>query len=55
MITSDNPRSEEPESIAREVERGAVLAGGKASIEVLIDRRAPIRRALELAREGDVV
>ncbi len=55
VITSDNPRSEAPEAIAREVERGAREAGGSASVEVVIDRRAAIRRALRIAREGDVV
>jgi len=62
VITSDNPRSESPEAIAREVERGARsvegragAVGGQGSVEVVIDRRAAIRRALSLAREGDVV
>jgi len=53
VVTSDNPRGEEPEAIAREVERGAAAAGARAVVE--IDRRAAIRRALSEAREGDVV
>ena len=54
IVTSDNPRGEDPWSIAREAERGAREAGG-APVEVVLDRRAAIERALSLAREGDVV
>jgi UDP-N-acetylmuramoyl-L-alanyl-D-glutamate--2,6-diaminopimelate ligase len=53
VLTSDNPRSEEPEEIAR-----AVLAGlrdGPASVVVELDRRAAIRDALRAAKPGDVV
>jgi UDP-N-acetylmuramoyl-L-alanyl-D-glutamate--2,6-diaminopimelate ligase len=55
LVTSDNPRGEEPDAIAREIERGAAAAGGAARVEVEIDRRAAIRRAFVEAREGDVV
>jgi UDP-N-acetylmuramoyl-L-alanyl-D-glutamate--2,6-diaminopimelate ligase len=51
IITSDNPRSESPEAIVKEIERGA--EGGGYAIEV--DRRAAIRMALEEAGPGDVV
>jgi UDP-N-acetylmuramoyl-L-alanyl-D-glutamate--2,6-diaminopimelate ligase len=51
VITSDNPRSEDPLAIIREIERGA--AGGRAVVEP--DRRAAIRLALHEARSGDVV
>jgi UDP-N-acetylmuramoyl-L-alanyl-D-glutamate--2,6-diaminopimelate ligase len=50
ILTSDNPRSEDPEAIAAEVAAGAV--GG---LELELDRRAAILRALEDARPGDVV
>ncbi|MBD0338531.1 MAG: UDP-N-acetylmuramoyl-L-alanyl-D-glutamate--2,6-diaminopimelate ligase [Thermoleophilia bacterium] len=50
VVTSDNPRSEEPETIVAEVLAGA--AGG-AVIEP--DRRAAIELAVEAARPGDVV
>jgi UDP-N-acetylmuramoyl-L-alanyl-D-glutamate--2,6-diaminopimelate ligase len=50
IVTSDNPRGEDPESIAAEIVSGAV--GG---VEVELDRVAAIRRAVELARPGDVV
>jgi UDP-N-acetylmuramoyl-L-alanyl-D-glutamate--2,6-diaminopimelate ligase len=51
ILTSDNPRSEDPLAII-----GEVLAGvGPGELEVEPDRRAAIRRALELAEAGDVV
>jgi UDP-N-acetylmuramoyl-L-alanyl-D-glutamate--2,6-diaminopimelate ligase len=48
LVTSDNPRSEDPASIAAEVVDGLDL-------EVELDRRRAIERALELARPGDIV
>jgi UDP-N-acetylmuramoyl-L-alanyl-D-glutamate--2,6-diaminopimelate ligase len=53
VITSDNPRSEDPLAIIREIERGARGGGGRFVVEP--DRRAAIRLALRGAREGDVV
>jgi UDP-N-acetylmuramoyl-L-alanyl-D-glutamate--2,6-diaminopimelate ligase len=50
IVTSDNPRSEEPLAIIEEVLRGAVREP-----EVEADRRAAIERAIELAEPGDVV
>ncbi|MBK1835303.1 UDP-N-acetylmuramoyl-L-alanyl-D-glutamate--2,6-diaminopimelate ligase [Roseibacillus ishigakijimensis] len=51
IVTSDNPRSEEPEAIIKEVEKGFV---GSAHGSIL-DRRAAIRTAIEQARAGDVI
>ena len=51
VITSDNPRSEDPEAIIREIEPGA--SGGVYVIES--DRRTAIRAAVAEARTGDVV
>jgi UDP-N-acetylmuramoyl-L-alanyl-D-glutamate--2,6-diaminopimelate ligase len=48
VVTSDNPRSEDPAAIAAEVVDGLDL-------EVELDRRRAIERALEAARPGDVV
>jgi UDP-N-acetylmuramoyl-L-alanyl-D-glutamate--2,6-diaminopimelate ligase len=48
LVTSDNPRSEEPAEIAAEVAESLPL-------EIELDRRRAIERALEAAREGDVV
>jgi len=49
IVTNDNPRSENPEAIAREILAGA------PSAEVELDRRAAIRAAIKRARKGDVV
>ncbi|MBK9376458.1 MAG: UDP-N-acetylmuramoyl-L-alanyl-D-glutamate--2,6-diaminopimelate ligase [Holophagales bacterium] len=53
VVTSDNPRSEEPSAIADEVAAGARAAGREPV--VVLDRREAIVRALETARPGDVV
>jgi UDP-N-acetylmuramoyl-L-alanyl-D-glutamate--2,6-diaminopimelate ligase len=53
IVTSDNPRSEDPLAIIAEIEPGAVRGGGKFVIEP--DRRAAIRVAVHEARAGDVV
>ena len=50
IVTSDNPRSEDPEAIAAEI-----VAGTDGEVEVELDRAAAIARAVELARPGDVV
>jgi UDP-N-acetylmuramoyl-L-alanyl-D-glutamate--2,6-diaminopimelate ligase len=50
IVTSDNPRSEDPEAIAAEI-----LSGANGEVEVELDRAAAIGRAVELARPGDVV
>lgn len=51
IVTTDDAYAEDPAKIAREVAAGA----DPARTEVLLDRRAAIRRALEAAHEGDVV
>jgi UDP-N-acetylmuramoyl-L-alanyl-D-glutamate--2,6-diaminopimelate ligase len=53
VVTSDNPRSEDPSAIVDEVVRGAAAGGGRYVVEP--DRRAAIRLALAEARPGDVV
>src|SRR2546430_132428 len=50
IVTSDNPRSEDPDAIIAEV-----VARAEASLEVEPDRATAIGRALALAQEGDVV
>ena len=49
IVTSDNPRSEDPQAIIEEVLAGA------PELEVEPDRRAAIARVIASAREGDVV
>ena len=53
VITSDNPRSEDPLAIIAEIETGARETGGAYLVEH--DRRAAIRLAVGEARAGDVV
>jgi UDP-N-acetylmuramoyl-L-alanyl-D-glutamate--2,6-diaminopimelate ligase len=54
VVTSDNPRSEPPESIVAEIVRG--MNGGRgAERHVIVDRRDAIAKALELAGPGDAV
>jgi UDP-N-acetylmuramoyl-L-alanyl-D-glutamate--2,6-diaminopimelate ligase len=55
VITSDNPRSEDPEAIVAEVAAGAEGASGAAGLEVVVDRREAIALALGRARPGDTV
>jgi UDP-N-acetylmuramoyl-L-alanyl-D-glutamate--2,6-diaminopimelate ligase len=58
VVTSDNPRSEDPNAIIAAIVAGAQAAaseGGGSMLEVEPDRRAAIERALKLARDGDIV
>jgi len=47
IVTTDNPRSEDPRAIAEDVAAG--------QLEIVLDRRAAIEEALADARDGDVV
>jgi len=51
IVTSDNPRSEEPRAIVDQILKGI----GEAQVAVELDRRAAIAQALSEARAGDVV
>ncbi len=53
IVTSDNPRSEDPLDIIREIEPGARRGGGRYVVEP--DRRAAIGLAMREAGPGDVV
>jgi len=56
IITSDNPRTEAPELILKDIEEG--LAGGNidpSKYELIEDRKAAIQKAVEMASQGDVV
>ena len=59
VITSDNPRSEDPALIIEEIERGIPAGSQTASrtpvVETLVDRAAAIERAVAIAGPGDVV
>ena len=55
ILTSDNPRNEDPMAIISEVLEGVVAERTQGADAVLEDRGAAIRAALEEARPGDVV
>lgn len=53
VVTSDNPRSENPDAIVQDVLAG--MEGCKAKIKAITDRTEAIRYALSIAKAGDVV
>jgi UDP-N-acetylmuramoyl-L-alanyl-D-glutamate--2,6-diaminopimelate ligase len=58
VVTSDNPRSEDPDAIIAAIVRGAEGTAGEgagSALEVEPDRRAAIERAVGLAQDGDIV
>jgi UDP-N-acetylmuramoyl-L-alanyl-D-glutamate--2,6-diaminopimelate ligase len=58
VVTSDNPRSEDPNRIIEEIQRGITPDTRKDSSQrllTIVDRRAAIAKAIELARAGDLV
>lgn len=58
VLTSDNPRSEDPQAILASVMEGAQAAldaGADARVLQEVDRRRAIVLALEHAKQGDVV
>ena len=58
VVTSDNPRSEEPDAIIAAIVTGArdaAPAGQGSAVDVEVDRRVAIERAMGLARPGDIV
>jgi len=58
VITSDNPRSEDPNRIIEEIKRGITADTRKDSDQRVltnVDRRGAIANAIELARAGDLV
>jgi UDP-N-acetylmuramoyl-L-alanyl-D-glutamate--2,6-diaminopimelate ligase len=55
IVTSDNPRSEDPEAICEAVAHGLGRTIGDKPFEVIVDRRQAIERAVEVANKGDSV
>lgn len=55
IFTSDNPRSEAPLEILKEIVAGAKAFEGRDRFEVEVDRRAAIERAIRMARASDYV
>ncbi len=52
ILTSDNPRDEEPEKIIDDILEGI---SDKSKVIIEVDRKKAIEKALNLAREGDIV
>ena len=50
VVTSDNPRSEDPRAIVREI-----VAGIRGKAEVIVDRREAIGKTIDEANERDVI
>jgi UDP-N-acetylmuramoyl-L-alanyl-D-glutamate--2,6-diaminopimelate ligase len=55
FVTSDNPRSEDPEAIIAEILTGIEGGGSASAVEALADRRTAIEAAVAAARAGDVL
>lgn len=53
IVTSDNPRDEDPEEIIAEILTG--LEGINVPYEVVVDRKAAILKGMQLAKKGDVL
>ena len=53
ILTSDNPRTEDPYAILKAVEAGIKKTDGK--YEVIENRREAIRRALQMGQDGDII
>jgi UDP-N-acetylmuramoyl-L-alanyl-D-glutamate--2,6-diaminopimelate ligase len=54
ILTSDNPRSELPEDILNDMQKGLPLEAID-KVEIIIDRHVAIKRACELAKSGDYI
>ena len=53
IITSDNPRTEDPDKIAKEIEEGIKKTNGKYVL--IVDRIKAIRYAIEMADKNDII
>lgn len=54
ILTSDNPRDEEPQAILDEMEKGVSITNKKKTLTI-IDRREAIKTACVLANQGDII
>ena len=53
IVTSDNPRTEKPEDIIAQIEKGIVKTKGK--YEVIVDRKKAIEKAIKMMNKRDIV
>lgn len=54
MLTSDNPRSEEPEAIIKDMQAGLEITQQKKSLAIT-DRKEAIKAAASMAEPGDII
>ena len=53
IITSDNPRTEDPEKIVKQIENGIKKTKGK--YECIVDRTEAIKKAMKMASKNDII
>ena len=53
IITSDNPRTENPEKIVKDIEEGIKKTNGK--YECIVDRKEAIKKAIRMANKRDII
>ena len=53
IITTDNPRTEEPEKIIADIENGIKKTKGK--YEIIVDRKEAIKKAIKMMNKRDIV
>lgn len=53
IVTSDNPRTEDPEKIIDDIEVGISKTKGK--YEIIVDRKKAIERAINMANKNDII
>ena len=54
IFTSDNPRSEDPEQIIKDMEAGLNISAKRKSISI-VDRKEAIKTAINLAGKEDII
>jgi UDP-N-acetylmuramoyl-L-alanyl-D-glutamate--2,6-diaminopimelate ligase len=54
ILTSDNPRTEDPQEIIKEMEKGLNTAAKRKAISI-VDRKEAIKTAVQLAKPEDIV
>ena len=54
IFTSDNPRSEDPEQIIKDMEEGLSVSAKRKYIKI-VDRREAIKTAISLANKEDII
>ncbi len=53
IVTSDNPRTEDPEKIIKDIEAGISKTKGK--YEIVVDRKDAIEKAIKMANKKDII